>query len=342
MAFSTATGKHLAMLRRSLLCGAAAMAWLFVPAVQAVVLSPGAAQTLERRIDAFVAAPGFAPLDIEAMLDDDWYARFDRAGRSALPPDAGLDPVTRGMLLFASAEAPLDTARYRITRHQRSLGGDWSDVRHSYIEIVRYNLAPGLHRDNVATYGGHAAPASPAVQLPHVAWRLVTTGRMGQRAAVVAASRRVVGPFEASRAICLDRLPCLALGGFAFDAANAFEPMPAPALAAAGYRGATVPPDRPATAIAPPARIAQEMFRIAAGEHDELHEGATLANPEMVLVIGFGSGGQERNSQALMHLTSLMDDATAERWIRRRETPGALEWQRLDVAVPRRPATPPH
>src|SRR3546814_9764830 len=94
------------------------------------------------------------------MLDEDWYARFDGAGESALPPDADLDPVTRGLLLFASQEAPLDTARYRITRHQSSPGGDWPDVRHSYIEITPYNLAPGLHRDNVATYGEPAAPAT--------------------------------------------------------------------------------------------------------------------------------------------------------------------------------------
>src|SRR3546814_12703438 len=74
------------------------------------------------------------------------------------------------------------------------------------------------------------------------------------------------------------------------------------------------------------------MFRIAAGEYDELHEGATLANPEMVVVIGFGSGGQDLNSQALLHLTSLMDDATSERWIRRLEFPGTVEWQQFDVA----------
>src|SRR3546814_2689139 len=73
------------------------------------------AQALQGRIDAFVGAPGFEPLDTRAMLDEDWYARFDGAGESALPPDADLDPVTRGLLLFASQEAPLDTARYRIT-----------------------------------------------------------------------------------------------------------------------------------------------------------------------------------------------------------------------------------
>src|SRR3546814_6185761 len=118
------------------------------------------------------------------------------------------------MLLFTSKEAPLDTARYRITRYQSSLGGDWPDVRHSYIEITRYNLAPALHRDNVAAYGEHAAPAGPAVEFPHVSWRLVTTGLMGQRAHVVAASRRVVEQGEAERAICLAGLACLALGGF--------------------------------------------------------------------------------------------------------------------------------
>src|SRR3546814_879619 len=192
------------------------------------------------------------------------------------------------MLLFTSKEAPLDTARYRITRYQSSLGGDWPDVRHSYIEITRYNLAPALHRDNVAAYGEHAAPAGPAVEFPHVSWRLVTTGLMGQRAHVVAASRRVVEQGEAESAICLDGLACLALGGFEPGDGSEFAAMPAPELAPAGYRGAAFPAGQPEFAIASPARIAQEMFRIAAGEYDELHEGATLDNPEMTLVIGFG------------------------------------------------------
>ncbi|MDN5782668.1 MAG: hypothetical protein L0H23_11745, partial [Luteimonas sp.] len=254
------------------------------------------------------------------------------AGESALPPDAGLDPVTRGMLLFTSREAPLDTARYRITRHQSSPGGDWSDVRHSYIEITRYNLAPALHRDNVATYGEHAAPAGPAVQLPHVSWRLVTTGLMGQRAHVVAASRRVIEQGEAERAMCVDGLACLALGGFEPGDGIEFAAMPAPKLAPAGYRGAAFAAGQPELAIASPVRIAQEMFRIATGEYDELHEGAMLANPEMTLVIGFGSGGQDINSQALLQLTSLMDDAISERWVRRLEVPGTVDWQHFNIA----------
>lgn len=317
---------------QSLARGLLAVLCLAIGAVHAVVLPPAVAKAQEQRIDGFVDAPGYERLDVQAMLDEDWYGRFERDPQSALPPDADLDPVTRGMLLFASEEAPLDTARYRITRHQGSLGGDWSDVRHSYIEITRYNLAPGLHRDNVAAYGEHAAPASPAVQLPHVSWRLVTTGLMGQRAHVVAASRHVIEQEEAGRAMCLDGLACLALDDFEGDDGMEFATMPAPEAAPATYRDAVFPPDQTEFAIASPVRIAQEMFRIAAGEYDELHEAATIANPEMVVVIGFGSGGQELNSQALMHLTSLMDDATAERWIRRLEVPGTVEWKRSDVA----------
>lgn len=298
-------------------------------AAQAVVLPTDVAQQLEQRVDTFVEAPGYERLDVEAMLDEEWYSRFQRDGQSALPPDADLDPVTRSLLLFTSQEAPLDTARYRITRHQGALDGDWSDVRHSWIEITRYNLAPGLHRMNVATYGERAAPPGPQLALPHVSWRLVTTGLMGQRAAIVAASRRVVGPIDASRAACLE-LSCLALGGFELEP-GLFEPMDPPDMEPAGYQGWATPPGQPESAIAAPARIAEELFGIAAGEYDELHEAATLEHPEMVVVIGFGSGGQERNSHALMHLTSLMDDATSERWIRRLEVPGSVEWQRFDV-----------
>lgn len=299
------------------------------PAAGSVVLPPDVAQQLEQRVDAFVDAPGYERLDVEAMLDEDWYGRFHQAGQSALPPDAGLDPVTRSLLLFTSQEAPLESARYRITRHQDALDGDWSDVRHSYIEITRYNLAPGLYRMNLAAYGEHLAPPGPELELPHVSWRLVTTGLMGQRAAVVAASRRVVEASEASGAICLQELPCLALDAADFEP-GPFESIPSPETAPAGYASA-IPAGQPEFAIAAPARVAEELFAIATGEYDELHEPATLANPEMVMVIDFGTG-QERNSQALMHLTSLMDDAISERWIRRLEVPGSVEWQRFDVA----------
>ncbi|MGY0798143.1 hypothetical protein ACW7G0_03685 [Lysobacter sp. A286] len=307
------------------------------PAAHSLVLPAELGQQLEQRIDAFVAAPGYEELDVESMVDQDWYARFPNAGESALLPDADLDPVTRSMLLFDSREAPLGAdgiparARYRITRHQRSLGDDWSDVRHSYIEITRYNLAPSWHRMLVAEYGDRAAPAGPARELPHVSWRLVTTGVMGQRAAVVAASRRVITPDEASQAMCLGR-PCLALEPMEPTDAGDFEPMPAPELAPAIYRGATVSQSEPEFAIAAPARIAQALFQLATGEYDELHEGATPERPEITMLIGLNSSGQERNSSALMHLTALMDDATSASWIQRLEAPGNVEWQRVDVA----------
>src|SRR3546814_11621568 len=130
---------------------------------------------------------------------------------------------------------------------------------------------------------------------------------MGQRAHVVAASRRVVEQGEAESAICLDVLACLALGGFEPGDGSDFAAMPAPELAPAGYRGAAFPAGQPEFAIASPARIAQEMFRIAAGEYDELHEGATLANPEMTLVIGLGTGGQALNSPTASNTPSRMD-----------------------------------
>src|SRR3546814_21036879 len=133
------------------------------------------------------------------------------------------------MLLFTSKEAPLDTARYRITRYQSSLGGDWPDVRHSYIKITRYNLAPALHRDNVAAYGEPAAPAGPAVEVPHVSWRLVTTGLMGQRAPVVDARRPVVAQDEAASAPCLDGLSSRALCGFAHGGVSDTAALRAPA-----------------------------------------------------------------------------------------------------------------
>src|SRR3546814_13879601 len=95
---------------------------------------------------------------------------------------------------------------------------------------------------------------------------------MGQRAHVVAASRRVVEQGEAESAICLDGLACLALGGFEPGDGSEFAAMPAPELTQAGYRGAAFPLDQPEFAIALPARIAQAMFRIAAGEYAERSE----------------------------------------------------------------------
>src|SRR3546814_3667438 len=62
----------------------------------AVVLPEEVAKKLEQRIDAFVDAPGHERLDVNAMLDGDWYARFEGAGEFALPPDADVDPVKIG------------------------------------------------------------------------------------------------------------------------------------------------------------------------------------------------------------------------------------------------------
>src|SRR3546814_11546383 len=90
---------------------------------------------------------------------------------------------------------------------------------------------------------------------------------MGQRAHVVAASRRVVEPGAASRAMCLDGLACLALDGFEPDNGIDFAAMPAPEVAPPGYRDAAFPPDQPEFAIASPVRIAPEMFRTAAGQY---------------------------------------------------------------------------
>src|SRR3546814_20318067 len=53
----------------------------------AVVLPEEVAKKLEQRIDAFVDAPGHERLDVNAMLDGDWYARFEGAGEFALPRD---------------------------------------------------------------------------------------------------------------------------------------------------------------------------------------------------------------------------------------------------------------
>lgn len=320
---------------RSLLCLLLATAWLPANSARAVALPPEVANTLQQRVDAFVQAPGYQPIKVEAVLDEDWYKRFQKSEESALPPDAKLDPVTRSVLLFVSQEAPLERARYRITRHQRSLGGEWSDIRHSYIEITRYNLAPIHHRQLKHDYGEHAAAAGPELLSPDVSWRLVTTELMGQRASITAASRRELSPFDASRALCLG-LPCLALGGVEPAQDAGFRSMPAPELAPAIYRGWAEPPAQPEIAIAPPARIAEELFHLATGEDDELHEGASLEQPELVILIDWNSGGQDHNSQALLHVSSLMDDALSDFWIKRLEIPESVEWQRMDVTRHRR------
>src|SRR3546814_15181631 len=102
---------------------------------------------------------------------------------------------------------------------------------------------------------------------------------MGQRAHVVAASRRVVEPGAASRAMCLDGLACLALDGFDPGDGMDFAAMPAPEFAPAGYRDAAFPPDQPAFAIASHGRIAQEMVPNDAGEVDDFHRQDTLPAP---------------------------------------------------------------
>src|SRR3546814_19578765 len=100
--------------------------------------------------------------------------------------------------------------------------------------------------------------------------------------------------------------------------------MPAPEVAPPGYRDAAFPPDQPEFALASPVRIAQEMFRIAAGAYDELHDDPTLLHPARPLGLGFGSCRQDRNSQEPIQHNSTCQRPTSKTCTSRLEGPHTL------------------
>lgn len=275
----------------------------------AVVLPEPVMRELENRIDRFIAAEGFSEVEPASLLAGDWHdaARFPNHRASAMAlPDADLHAVTKAILLLESAEPALLHARFRVTYRLGYASPEYPDVRHSYVEVARFNLGPARHADVVQNYGADAAPIEEFGIGPSVTWRFVTTEVMGIRADPVRASRKVVSQSEETASDCLGA-GCNALAGSDGPQGDWQE------FSTDIGKRQVVYADRNG-AIPAAARMADDLLAHATPHGEE------PAGPEgqsMVFVISMNVEGQDEMASGLLLQDNLQDDAVAQIWTRR-------------------------
>lgn len=309
-----------------------------VAGVAAAVLPSGAQATIERKTSQFVGAPGYAPVDVEELTGGSWYSneRFvNHNPNSIRNPDADLDAVTKAVLLLESREPALDAARYHIAYQLLALDADTPEINHAVVQVTRFNLTGIRHRDIVEHYGANAAPAGKQTTQPHVSWRFVSTPSQGQRADIVAASRRVLDEVQAAQASCLG-VSCLALDATLGTQAP-FVAWDEDITTAAAVHQARWPADAsPGDAIATPARVAEELYFRATRHGKEPSMRSDFSRPQMTFLLSLNDGGQEHTVRGVLRQAEMGDDDIAQIWFSRNETPGHVEWLRHIVRWPHR------
>ncbi|AEC18722.1 hypothetical protein PT7_0182 [Pusillimonas sp. T7-7] len=295
----------------------------------ATVLPPKAQQAIEQRSAAFIGAPGFAEVDITQSCGDEAFytrERFPKSGQTAFRPDAGLDALTKAVLLVDCAEAPLPHARYLIRYHLDRVPQAGQGQR-EYVEVLRFNLGPQRYQDVIRHVEREFWPPESIFGIgPNLAWRFVFGPVQGNRAHVERASRAELNQTDAAKQDCLG-MPCLSAAS-PTDPSDVWRAFTPSTLSAAVYR-------EPNDADLPgPARVAQMLFLSATGGSGQAEpsESASIGQPEMVFRISKNVSGQDSGITGLLHQQGLMDDAVSELWTLLRLSPGSgPEWHRKVV-----------
>lgn len=293
----------------------------------ATVLPDELGQALDRQTQAFVDVDGFAPLEFEQGFWDQRYytpERFPGMAESAASlPDAALRPIARAILLMEAQEGVLPHVRYQLEYLRAPSPGDGLPLEIAHLQLTRFNLGPGLHRQAAAAYGAeNVAPAAAFGIGPHLRWRLVLQPAMGQLADVSAASRRMLDEAEAGTADCLGT-PCLS-GDPAWGPED-------------GWRVLPQPPEPEAVGSSPAATAAAALARALQGEdaYGEPQD-AVGGRPQLILVISQGIDGQDPPLAAVGQVPNAMDDAIEQIWLRRIASATAVDWERRLVYRPGR------
>ena len=321
------------------LLGAVATALACVVASSVAAVLPEKIQAnIERKTKSFVQAPGYRPVDADQLIDDDWYSarRFVNQSPSSIRnPDADLDPVTKAVLLLESREPPLESARYHIAYQLLAMDSDAPEIQHAMVQVTRFNLTGARHRDVVESYGEHAGPAGKETAYPHVSWRFISSANQGQRADIVAASRRVLDDSQAAKSRCLGT-PCVTLNSTLGMQPPFTSWQPDSTAPPAVYQARWPAQLQGDGAIAVPARVAEELFYLATEHGEEASMHGDFSRPQMTFVISFNDGAQDSAISGVLRQAELADDDVAQVWISRNQTAGGVEWYRHIVRWPHR------
>jgi len=308
-----------------------AQAGLTLSPALAVVLPEAVTAQVQQRFEAYVGADAFIEMDAVSLAEGDWYdaSRFPNMGASAFRPDAGIDPVTKSILLLESREAPLPHSRYRVTYRLATASPDYPEVRYAYVEVTRFNLGPAVRKDVIEAYGAeNAAPEEVFGVGPHVSWRFVTGEVMGMHASVIRASRKELSAEQARAADCLG-VACLSLD-IPQGPDGKWQTLSPPDFEPPVYREED-------NGMVGPAGVADELFSRATRHGEEPREDAFADKPQMIFVISMNIAGQDQTALGLLHQPWLMDDAISDIWTQRLQAgPDAIEWRELTVHRPGR------
>lgn len=297
----------------------------------ALSCAPASAQPVEKFIDKFVNAPGFAsesPNGLETGNLAHWLEHDDLFGAA----DAG--PIEKAVLIATSAISSTRT-RTAISFGQMLTEDDDNGAPYpvSFIEIRHYNLGPRIREEVIADYGlENTADAEEFGLGEHRAWRFAFMPIMNATAVIVEASSREISDEEAASSDCTGT-PCLSLYA-SLDEVAPWEPWKA------------TPPDWPRLFaesdgdIATPAHTISELavlgfwanvesghYQWTGGEHPE---GARETEPFRFIGIDRNLG-QELSIDTVWHETRLNDDAITDLFFRRLDIAGGVQYMRATL-----------
>lgn len=263
----------------------------------------------------FVQAANHSQINTDNLTDSRYYTAITfpnatSAHTSIGLPDAGLDALTRAVLLVHTYEAPLPHTRYRV-EYSMNVSPDVPEARQDYVEVRRYNLGPARRADlQASTPANHLADPQEFGVGPHVSWRFVMAPVMGFQAALIHAGRVEIPAAQAQADDCLG-VSCLALAN-PTGPERSWQPVPSPQLEPALYAS------RSNWGVATPARVMQELWSSIAGQGmDPLPYQPGKA--AFQFVISSNIDGQEAAVVGLARQSIVLDSTVSEIWTQRFE-----------------------
>lgn len=272
-------------------------------------------------VDTFATAPGFAEVDYDSLVGDDYYSaeRFPGSGASVFMPDADLVAPVRAMLMMDAHEAPVQHSRYLVTY---DLHSDRDDpyATSAQVEITRINLGEAFREDAMQGVPlEHQGPPEAFGIGPHVSWRFDMSPIQGMSSHVVKASRRELSDAAVAKLDCLGA-PCAQLDSpEGPDGDWLVRDQPGPSV---DYRAVTV--EGPA-----PAYVVDQMLSVMMGEDGPRPTGPAdpQRKPQFTFVVSVNAGGQDVMTTGLGRDSVVFDDAIGTVWVKTSQfsdTPGEI------------------